>query len=947
MNGKERYNSHKLKNKKENQKYGLFPITLFSKELKMKFNKSIFIQILLYLFCIRITKEEKIFYCGNEIIIMFNGPGKHKFISNPDNIQKICSNNEVIIDNNFISLNNDKNEIKIQFDLAKVYNLNQMFKDCSNLSEIDLSNFDSSNINNMIGTFQNCLSLTSINLENFNTSKVEGMKEMFDGCNNLESLNLSSFDVFKVKTMGYMFKGCKSLISLNLSNFNAKEGTSFDHMFEGCKNLKFLYLFNSENGNDKNMDYIFKETPDEMAICMKNEILNYLNNQNAENIKDGHYEKFGRQWANMNIKKSTENICNIPSEDTKTNDVDNSINPVIQNNRFEYCYFKNGTSIISETIISKKTDKIETEYPFSTNSLTDTIHYSDININMQSLLSNIAYQNIEYNDNQNKYQISTLYNQQKNSNYSFIDLSNMADCLKEKYNIDDINDLIIYKKESTFEGINIPLIEYQIYSKKAEELNLDKCINNNITIYIPKNLTKSELYLLNPESNFYNDICDKYTTVNKTDMTLFDRKNEYNNKNLSLCEYNCTFKNYDFNTSKIQCDCILSQGINRLNNSEDNLLNKIANDKNIFNLDVMQCSQVFSSKEDIQKNPGFFLLIFILVIFLIISIIFFIKGYGTLKNKIEEVIIKKFKNKKNNNKIIKVDSNQIFRNKKKDLTKRNGKINRKQIKKNSMKESKSYMIKSKNGNNKKYQETSLGKKNTLETNLNIYETDYELNNALYIDAKKYDKRSGCDYYYSLLKNKQIIIFSFLNYDDYNSGIIKKYFFFLSFALHYTINALFFNDSNMHQIFQDQGTYNFKYQFPFIIASSFFSIVILRLMLVGLVLTDKSIVEIKNQNDYNKAKALKKKKLKNMIIKLGIFFGLNLLLLVLFWYYLTCWNAIYENTKIYLIKNAFISFGISLIYPFIINIFPALLRMSALKNKKKEYLYKVSKIIQLL
>ena len=85
----------------------------------------------------------------------------------------------------------------------------------------------------------------------------------------------------------------------------------------------------------------------------------------------------------------------------------------------------------------------------------------------------------------------------------------------------------------------------------------------------------------------------------------------------------------------------------------------------------------------------------------------------------------------------------------------------------------------------------------------------------------------------------------------------------------------------------------------------------------------------------------------MIIKLGIFFGLNLLLLVLFWYYLTCWNAIYENTKIYLIKNAFISFGISLIYPFIINIFPALLRMSALKNKKKEYLYKVSKIIQLL
>ena len=90
---------------------------------------------------------------------------------------------------------------------------------------------------------------------------------------------------------------------------------------------------------------------------------------------------------------------------------------------------------------------------------------------------------------------------------------------------------------------------------------------------------------------------------------------------------------------------------------------------------------------------------------------------------------------------------------------------------------------------------------------------------------------------------------------------------------------------------------------------------------------------------------KKKKLKNMIIKLGIFFGLNLLLLVLFWYYLTCWNAIYENTQIYLLKNTLTSFGVSLVYPFIINIFPTFLRMQSLNGN--ECLYKTSKIVQLL
>ena len=85
----------------------------------------------------------------------------------------------------------------------------------------------------------------------------------------------------------------------------------------------------------------------------------------------------------------------------------------------------------------------------------------------------------------------------------------------------------------------------------------------------------------------------------------------------------------------------------------------------------------------------------------------------------------------------------------------------------------------------------------------------------------------------------------------------------------------------------------------------------------------------------------------MNIKFIIFFVLNLIILILFWFYLTCWNAIYQNTKVYLIKNTFISFGISLVYPFLINIFPVILRMNALKNNKKQYLYKVSKIVQLL
>ena len=121
------------------------------------------------------------------------------------------------------------------------------------------------------------------------------------------------------------------------------------------------------------------------------------------------------------------------------------------------------------------------------------------------------------------------------------------------------------------------------------------------------------------------------------------------------------------------------------------------------------------------------------------------------------------------------------------------------------------------------------------------------------------------------------------------------------------------------------------------------------MLQALVLTDKDILEVKKRTTKDLAIKMKRKKLKCMKIKFGIFFILNFILLGLFWYYLTCFNAIYKNTQVYLIKNTFISFAFSLFYPFVINIFPTLLRNCSLHSKQKdqEYFYRVSQIIQVI
>ena len=76
-------------------------------------------------------------------------------------------------------------------------------------------------------------------------------------------------------------------------------------------------------------------------------------------------------------------------------------------------------------------------------------------------------------------------------------------------------------------------------------------------------------------------------------------------------------------------------------------------------------------------------------------------------------------------------------------------------------------------------------------------------------------------------------------------------------------------------------------------------------------------------------------------------------LLIFWYYLSMFCAIYNNTQIHLIKDTLISFELSLLYPLGIYLLPGIFRISALsnrnkknkKNKAKKFLFNFSKFLQ--
>ena len=92
-----------------------------------------------------------------------------------------------------------------------------------------------------------------------------------------------------------------------------------------------------------------------------------------------------------------------------------------------------------------------------------------------------------------------------------------------------------------------------------------------------------------------------------------------------------------------------------------------------------------------------------------------------------------------------------------------------------------------------------------------------------------------------------------------------------------------------------------------------------------------------------------KKIKRYItIKFIIFFILNISFLLFFWYFISCFCGVYRNTQMILIKDTLVSFAISMLYPFGLNLLPGIFRIPALRSQNKEKcLYKISVLLAII
>lgn len=117
------------------------------------------------------------------------------------------------------------------------------FFGCTNLKNIEgINNLNTTEVTDMGAMFRNCSSLTDLDVSGFDTRKVTTMGTMFSGCSKLSTLDVSGFDTKNVTDMYCMFNKCSGLTTLNVSGFDTKNVTNMREMFSGCSKLATIYV---------------------------------------------------------------------------------------------------------------------------------------------------------------------------------------------------------------------------------------------------------------------------------------------------------------------------------------------------------------------------------------------------------------------------------------------------------------------------------------------------------------------------------------------------------------------------------------------------------------------------------------------------------------------------------------------------------------------------------
>ena len=895
------------------------------------------------------------------------------------------------------------------FDTSNVINMYRMFSFCTNLTSLDLSNFDTSNNNDFSYMFIEDSNLKELNLISFTTNTIsENSNEKYlyyvDNLEKCAYNNYNSKNIYKdcSELIGFKFCGdcIKSTETYCIKNIivekkgtagTVEEITKKFFYVEGEKNLdkKDRACYWLKNKSDEN--YILKTSLetyfqfkchescetcnlDDVAICNECKKGYYIlkSEKDEENkICYNNITKPKNYYLKNNSYQPCDNSCSECEEEPNLciSCADNYFSLKNESeNLLKKCYKCDKDCLSCSDFSSENSQNciecIDTSYFALNGNCVIKKYYPEIVIKKYEMLEKIDnkmingfLENFSLNDYFNGNHITqyklgeqsiTIFNIGKNHvkisdeissdlEISNLELGNLYSQISKTQNI--TIDLIFIQMDS---NDNKKDVNYLIYNPKTKKY-IDLSNYTNIIIEIKRHLKmnaseiktfqdiqKNGYNILDLKNKFYNDKCVPYSTGEGTDVILRDRVDDIYNYDILQFYENCDYENFNKDGQNVACQT-------NVKNSSLTSITYFEIDKNEYkknnklntktNFHVYNCGNVFFSNDGFTNNIGNYL--FLVCIFIIIVIILTSckKSLDEHKDTLNGFMKENYKPEIN-------DVNMIKSSKK--LLNQQGSSSEIRLSQFTQKINKNEQIEN--------------KEKVLDANLL---NDQEINDLKFEDASKVDKRTFSQNYLFIIKKSNPILFIF--YQNYDSKGIKIIILIWNFCLNICINQLFFTESTIHKIYSDKTNYKFGSQLTYIVLSTIISSVIITIIKI-IILTDRpinlfkqSLSSIKGKDAEYKADKL----IAQIKIKYIIFCTLVVILTILFWYYVSCFCAVYKNTQIDMIKNALITFIITLIYPFLVCLIPAFIRIISLSNVAifgpsiNIGLYKTSQVITFL
>lgn len=170
-------------------------------------------------------------------------------------------------------------KIKIVHRANKITSINNMFANCSALTDIDMSECYSTKAANFANMFNNCNSLINLDISNLRDNTASTMTSMFNGCRAIKKIDLKHFTAEKLTAMGQMFQNCYAVEEIDISGLNTKLVTAVQQMFYNCYALQKINMKNFNPVRISSYSSMFDNVPTTCEIITNQTMANWISSK--------------------------------------------------------------------------------------------------------------------------------------------------------------------------------------------------------------------------------------------------------------------------------------------------------------------------------------------------------------------------------------------------------------------------------------------------------------------------------------------------------------------------------------------------------------------------------------------------------------------------------------------------------------------------------------------